>query len=109
MKLNIYDKKKVVKTYTADTYDLKFGTLEDVADAIDLDSLETGSNAEVLKMAGGVVLKSRETIKDLMKDIFDGITDDELRGATIAEMALVLVEVVQYTLAQLKIGFNSKN
>lgn len=109
MKLNIYDKKKIVKTYTVDEYSLTFGTLEDVADAIKLDDLETGSNAEILKMAGNVVLKSRDTIKQLMKDIFEGLTDEELRTAHLDEMAQVLVDVVKFTLKQLNIGLNSKN
>ena len=29
LKLNIYDKKEITKTYTAETYDLMFGTVED--------------------------------------------------------------------------------
>jgi hypothetical protein len=109
MKLNIYEKKKVVKTYDVDEYSLTFGTLEDVADAINIDEIETGSNAEILKMAGGVVLKSRETIKHLMKDIFDGLTDEELRTAHVDEMAKVLVDVVKYTIQQLGQSINSKN
>ena len=42
MKLPIYQKKEIVKTYEADTYDLMFGVLEDVADAIKLDELKSG-------------------------------------------------------------------
>ena len=109
MKLNIYDKKRIVKTYEADTYSLMFGIVEDVADAIDLDSLKTGSNVEIIKMAGNLVMRSRDTVKNLMKDIFDGLTDEELRNVPIAEMATVLVDVVKYTLVQLNIGIDSKN
>ena len=71
MKLNVYEKKKIVKTYEVDTYDLMFGVLEDVADAIKLDELKTGTDAEIIKMAGNLVLNSMETVKDLFKDIFD--------------------------------------
>ena len=109
MKLNIYKKGKIDKTYTADTYDLMFGTLEDIADAIDFDALQTGSDVEIIKMVGKVFLKSRETITDLMKDIFDGITDDELKHVKVKEMARVIVEVVQYTIAQLSKGTTPKN
>ena len=52
MKLNIYEKKQVIKTYEADAYDLMFGTLEDVADAVKLDDLKSGSDVELLKMIG---------------------------------------------------------
>lgn len=109
MKLNIYKKGKIDTTYTADTYDLMFGTLEDIADAIDFDALQTGSDVEIIKMVGKVFLKSRETITDLMKDIFDGLTDAELKHAKVTEMARVIVEVVQYTIAQLSKGTTPKN
>ena len=104
MKLNIYDKKKVVKTYEADEYELLFGVLEDVADAVRLDELKDGSNVEIIKMAGELVLKSKDTVKDLMKDIFDGLTDEELRHVSIKEMAAVIVDVVKYTIKQMNLG-----
>lgn len=109
MELNIYKKGKIDKTYAADTYDLMFGTVEDVAAAIDFDALQTGSDVEIIKMVGKVFLKSRETITDLMKDIFDGITDDELKHVKVKEMARVIVEVVQHTIAQLSKGITPKN
>ena len=109
MKLNIYEKKKIVKTYEVDTYDLMFGVLEDVADAIKLDELKTGTDVEIIKMAGNLVLNSMETVKDLFKDIFEGITDEELKKCKISEMAMVLVDVVKYTLNQLGKGIGGKN
>lgn len=104
MKLNIYDKKKIVKTYEADTYDLMFGTVEDVADAVKIDEMTTGSDAEIIQLVGKLVLSSKETVKDLMKDIFDGITDEELRRTKVSEQAAVLVDVVTYTIKQLSIN-----
>lgn len=108
MKLNIYEKKQIVKTYEADTYDLMFGTIEDVAEAIDLDSIKTGTDMEILKMAGKLVLTSMDTIKDLLKDIFDGITDEEIRNTKTAEIASVLMEVVRYTMTQLNKGVSGE-
>lgn len=104
MKLNIYDKKKIVKTYEADTYDLMFGTVEDVADAVKIDEMTTGSDAEIIQLVGKLILSSKETVKDLMKDIFDGITDEELRRTKVSEQAAVLVDVVTYTIKQLSIN-----
>ena len=109
MKLNIYNKRQVVKTYEADSYDLPFGVIEDVADVIKLDTIQTGSNAELIKMAADVVLRCKDTVKDLMKDIFDGITDEELKTAKVTEMARVLIEVVKYTGEQLNKGLTRKN
>ena len=101
MKLNIYDKKQIIKTYEADTYDLMFGTLEDIAEVVKIDELKTGSDVEIIKLAANTVFNSMDTVKDLMKDIFDGITDEELRKTSVSEMAVVLVEVVKYTIRRL--------
>ena len=109
MKLNVYEKKQIVKTYEVDTYDLMFGVIEDVADAIKLDELKNGTDAEIIKMAGNLVLHSMDTVKDLFKDIFEGITDEELKKCKVSEMAIVLVDVVKYTLNQLGKGFGGKN
>lgn len=114
MKLNIYGKndegkKTIVKTYEADTYDLMFGTVEDVADAINLDSLKTGSDVEIIKMVGSLVMNSMDTVRNLLKDIFEGITDEELKNIKVKEIASVLIDVVKYTIVQLNLGGNGKN
>lgn len=114
MKLNIYRKneerkKEIVKTYTADTYDLMFGTLEDVAEAIKFDDLKSGSDEELIKAAFNLIHNSMGTVKDLLKDIFDGITDEDIRDASVKEIAVVLMDVVKYTIAQLGKGLNGKN
>lgn len=105
MKLNIYEKKKVVKTYTADSYDLMLGTLEDVSNAVKLDNMKTGSKAEILSMAMNLVKDSYSTVIDLIKDVFDGITDEELRKTKVIEIVNVLADIVTYTVQQLNIGF----
>lgn len=110
MKLNIYDKKEVVKTYETDAYDLMFGVVEDVAEAVKLDDLKTGSNAEIIRLVGNLVLNSMSTVKNLLKDIFEGVTDEELKHVKVKDIANVLVEVVQFTILQLDLGTkNSKN
>lgn len=109
MKLNIYEKKEIIKTYTAEAYDLPFGIVEDVAEAIDLDSLKTGSDVEIIKMVGNLLFKSMGTVKTLLKDIFDGITDEEIRKTTIPEIAKCLVDIVTYTIGQLNLGTKGKN
>ena len=108
MKLNVYNKKEIVKTYEADTYDLMFGTMEDVIATLDLDGLQTGSEIEMVKVAANVVVNNIDTVRDLMKDIFDGITDEELRNVKVKDMARVLVEIVTYMIAQIKITNNGK-
>lgn len=102
MKLNIYNHKEIVKTYEADAYDLMFGTVEDLAAAINLDKLETGTDAEIIKMIGGLVINSMDTVRELLKDIFEGITDDELKHVRVTEVAEVFLEVARFTITALK-------
>lgn len=109
MELNIYTKKDgkqvIEKTYKADTYDLMFGTVEDVAEAIHIDELNGEvTDQALLMLVMKFAMRSKDTVKDLMKDIFNGLTDDELKNTKVAEMARVLVEVIQYTIGQITKG-----
>lgn len=109
MKLNIYNKRNIEKTYTAETYDLMFGTVEDLVNIIDLDKLQTGSDAEIIKLVGNVVINGMGIVKPLLKDIFNGLTDDELKRTKVKEIASVLVEVMKFTIAEIGKGADSKN
>ena len=109
MKLNIYNKKEIVKTYEAETYDLMFGTVEDIAKAIKIDELQSGSDVEIIKMVGNLVLTSMDTVKDLLKDIFEGLTDEEIKKVKVSEIAIVLMDVVKFTIGQLNLLPKTKN
>ena len=108
MKLTIYENKKPVKVYTTETYDLMFGTVEDIANSMNLDALQTGTDTEIIGMAAQLIRSNMDTVKDLLKDIFDGLTDEEIKKTKIKEIAKVLVDVVKFTITQLKTG-DSKN
>lgn len=108
MRLGIYEKKQLIKEYKADTYDLMFGTVEDIAEAMNLDGLQTGADVEIIQMAANLIKTNMDTVKDLLKDIFDGLTDEEIKKTKVREIARVLVDVVKYTVSQLKMG-DSKN
>lgn len=107
--LRIYEKKTIVKTYRAETYDLMFGTVEDLIELVDLDSLKSGSDAEILKMVAKVIINGMDIIKPLIKDIFDGLTDEELKKTKVSELSQVLVEVLKYSIAEMTKGVNAKN
>lgn len=110
MKLNIYKGDEIVKTYEKDSYRLRFGVVEDVAQAVNLDELKEGTEAEILRMIAKLVITSLDTIKGLMKDIFPGLTDEEIRDCSVDEMAMVIFEVIEFTVKQLNIrGNKSKN
>lgn len=108
MKLNIYKGDEIVKTYEKDSYRLRFGVVEDVAKAVNLDELEEGTEAEILRMIAKLVITSLDTIKGLMKDIFPGLTDEEIRNCSVDEMAMVIFEVIEFTIKQLNIRGNKQ-
>lgn len=114
MKLHIYGrnedgKKVVLKTYETESYDLEFGIIEDVASVVNLDHVKTGSNAELIKVAGEAITGSLESVKALMADIFPGLTAEELRHVKVREMAEVLMDVILYTFGELKKFDTGKN
>ena len=109
LKLNIYKKKEVIKTYKTETYDLMFGTVEDLIDLIDLDKLDKGTDAEIIKLVGNMLMKGINIFKPLLKDIFEGLTDDELKNAKVSEIATALVEVVKFSVLQIKQEKKKKN
>ena len=110
MKLNIYnDKEEIVKTYEMSTFKLKFGTVEDLIRVIDLDTLKTGNDYEVATIALNLVVSSLDTVKDLMKKIFIGLTDEELRNVNVDDMVQVLIDIVKHTISSLSFGNKGKN
>ena len=102
--LNIYkkdNKKEVEKTYTAESYDIMFGTVEEIMRVIDLDKI--GDNAEVAKM----VVKGFSQIKPLLHDVFPEITDEELQRTKVSDLVNTILQIavaVAENLKELKSG-----
>lgn len=110
LKLNIYNKKNIVKTYTTDTYDIMFGTFEDLINTFDLDHLDIGDDVELIKSVSQIILNNFNGIlKPLIKDIFDGLTDEELKYTKISEIGIVLINIVKFTIDQILKGAKGKN
>lgn len=88
LKLNIYnDKKEIEKTYTAEGYDLMLGTCEDIMAIIDVDKMTDK------KAVGKMVLECYAMLKPLLKDIFQGLTDEEFRGIKVKELIPLFVDI----------------
>lgn len=109
IKLDIYKKKEIIKTYKTDTYDLMFGTVEDFANLINIDELKTCTDAEIIKLVGKAIFSGMDIIKVLLKDVFVGLTDEELRNTKSKDIAKVLVEIVKFTLNEIGKSVTSKN
>lgn len=109
MKLNIYEKQKVIKTYEATAYNVPFGVVEDVAGLIDMDKLNIEDELELLKTIGGIAIRSMDTIKELLHDIFPDITDEDIRKASLSEITIILVDIIKYTFDLLMRNVRGKN
>lgn len=83
--LNIYNKQKeIVKTHTAEGYDLMMGTIEDFMDIIDVEAIN--DTTALAKM----VIKGYKQIKPLMQDIFPELTDEEFKRIKLADLVTVI-------------------
>lgn len=109
LKLNVYKQGQIEKTYVAETYDLMFGTLEDIINIIDLDALKSTDNGEFISAVAKIIVKGFDQFKPLLKDIFPGLTDDELRRVKVSEIVPVVLNVIQYTFTEMMPGGTRKN
>ena len=102
LRLNIYNGKTIEKTYVAEEIDIMFGTVEDLLDVIDFDNLSDE------KVVVKVVIKTLNNLKPFLKQIFDGLTDDEIKRTKVKELVPLFVDIVTYTMEELK-ALMSKN
>lgn len=105
LKLNIYkNNKEIEKTYTASEFDLMWGTMEDLINAVDLDKIN--DSIEVGKM----VVKILPQVKPLLKQVFDGLTDEELKRTKVKELTPVFINVFKYAFSEINmLGDNQGN
>lgn len=88
--LNIYsaeNKNEIEKTYTQESYDLMLGTVEDIMQLVDVDAMT--DNLAIVRMVG----KSYRKLKPFIKDIFPGVTDEELNRVKVKELIPMFVQV----------------
>lgn len=117
LKLNVFEKgrgKTPVKTFTAEEYELSTGVCHDVLTLIDLD-LFTGVSSlseedqflEILK----IVTRGFDVFAELLKDVFEGLTDDDIKQTKIKEVAKVVFQILKHSISELfsSFGGNEKN
>lgn len=97
LKLHIYEGRKIVKTYIAESVDLCFGVIEDVIDALDFESMKTGDNKEMAKM----LIKCKDQLKPFLMDIFDGLTAEEVRHTRTQNLIDVFRGLYNYAVSEL--------
>ena len=105
--LNIYnpETKETVKTYSAETADIMFGTVEDIIEVIDIDTLNDRMTWAKL------IIVSIKKLRPLLKDVFKGLTDEELKNTKIKELVPLFKEIFNFLWDEiLSLGGNdSKN
>lgn len=110
LKLNVYNGAEIEKTYTSSNFALMTGTCEDILNLVDIDKLKGSLEDEqtILEVVK-IVMKAFNEFNPMMKQIFDGLTDDEYRRTKIIDVAKVVIEVVRYTFAELFKVASTKN
>lgn len=103
-KLNIYkNQREIEKTYIADTYDIMFGTVEDLVNLLDMEALRgKNGNESLMDAIANIVTGSKELLRPLLKDVFPGLTDDELRHTKAKEVLAVVAGLAGFSLDELK-------
>lgn len=93
--LKIYEGRKVIKTYTAETVDFSFGVVEDILDALDFEHMS--NQTEIATM----IVKASKQLKPFLKDIFEGVTDEEIRNTRIQNLIEVFRGLYWYATQEL--------
>lgn len=109
IKLPIYEKKQVVKTYRAETYDIMFGTVEDLIGVLDFDKFTSGKDEDLIKGVALAIPKAFGLVKPLLKDIFEGLTDEEIKNCRMSDIIVALAAIIKFSVAQIVQSINSKN
>lgn len=108
IELNVYTTrslKEIEKTYRVSDFKLSFGACEDVLEAINVDMFDGGlealseetKNSETIKM----IVNALPVLKDILKDVFDGLTDEEMKRTDVREVASAVLNIVSYSLSTL--------
>lgn len=106
LSLNIYKGREVEKTYTTDTYNLEFGTLEDLISAVDVDKLDALSGGGSEFEMGKMILSLLPQVKPILKSIFYGITDEEIRRTHVNELIPVFLQAFKFAFSEIN-GLNA--
>lgn len=110
LNLNIYRGRNIEKVYTANEFDIMFGTVEDLIDLIDADRL-SGNVSDTDFIAAVIVLLKGgfDQVKSLLKELFPEVTDDELKRTKMKDIVHILVSVLKYGFAEMTGASSAKN
>ena len=110
MQLPIYGRgddgrKTIVKTYKAEGYDLMWGVVEDIANAFRLDDMKQVTPDQLQQQLGAYIVSHLPDVHEFLKDIFEGITDEEIRSTRAEDVIMVFVDLAIYTITNVSKSF----
>ena len=50
-----------------------------------------------------------DTIKSLLKDVFEDLTDEDLKNTRVSEIVKVLTQIIRYSIMEITKGKDGKN
>lgn len=116
LKLNVYTNgslREVEKTYMVNDFELSMGACEDLLELINIDMFEGGLEAlsdesKIIPILRTIV-NGVPIFKNILKDVFYGLNDDELRRVKVSEILSCVASIIKYSILGLTSSFNSKN
>ena len=100
LKLNIYskdNKKTPAKTHVANSYELMLGTVEDLMNIVDPDKVNDNKELAVM------VVKGYKQLKPLLFDIFEDLTEEDLKHIKVKELIPLFADIINCILEDLDI------
>jgi hypothetical protein len=90
--------------YNAESIDITFGTLEDILNALDFDSLNDP------RQVGIAVLKCSKQLKPFIRELFPAASDEDIRSAKASNLIEIFKGLYIYATEELgKVGEKTKN
>ena len=91
LELNVFIDGYEKKTYKAETLDLTVGVIDDICEAVDIDTIDISNVADL----GGRILRARKQIYPILHDIF-GATEEEIRTVKVTNIVKITQEIYTY-------------
>lgn len=95
--LKIYkeNSKEIEKTYTAETIDFSFGVVEDIINVFKFDEIKNQNDLALN------IIKNIDVLKPFLRDIFEGLTDEECRRTRVQNLKEVFTGLYRYAVIEL--------
>ena len=103
LKLNIYNKNKIEKTYIVEDAYINTGIVETIFDLVDIDKLmnESTTQEELGRELLKIIVKGWGSFKQVIMELCDGLTEEEWKKTKLNEVAQIIIAILQNALSSL--------